>query len=221
MEDISGYDRIQAFIRLCDKGLIKEMAVKSGYINSLPELYGMKTLKESGDGHTFVRLGTVDNIKEFYNRLFQGAATIIPSWEQIETYAVSDKEKMNPKSLIREEKYLVVGVDLSKKKKDILAEFKSLLDISSKKVITKTQFFDEVRGKGKNFRYPKWHVYDLCSRGRKPNFTKVSRILSGETGQARDNDELARVLKVVKRAYKQTCQIMKTVEGEIRREVDV
>jgi hypothetical protein len=45
--------------------------------------------------------------------------------------------------------------------------------------------------------------------------------LTGKKGQARDDEMLAAGLKAVKRAYKRACEIVKLVEDEIKKRVDV
>lgn len=210
-KQITLYDRIQASLRLADKGLVKKMTIKGSYINSLPKLYGMSTLKKSDNGHTFVRVGTIGNVEKFYKRI-SSPATVIPPWKHIETYSLSDKEKMNPATLIRDGKYLAVCVDLTHKKSKILADFESLLDTLIPYIGNKTLYFGDGRGKEKTFQFSIWHVYDLYTNTKKPNFTAVARRLSGKSGQARDNAQLSACLKAVKRAYKRACEIIKAVD---------
>jgi len=121
---------------------------------------------------------------------------------------------------ISEGKYIAIRVDLSYLKREILSVIEQLLDGYAKEV-NNSRYFEETRGMGKGFQYSIWHIYDLCSVGKKPNFTEVARKLSGKKGQARDNDQLAACLKAVKRAYRYAIQIMKSVEDEIEKEVDV
>ena len=54
------------------------MFTKGNYIKSLPEYYGMTTLKQSYDGHTSARVGMINDIKKFHNKEFGSAITIIP-----------------------------------------------------------------------------------------------------------------------------------------------
>ncbi|MBI5447824.1 MAG: hypothetical protein HY939_03740 [Gammaproteobacteria bacterium] len=108
-------------------------------------------------------------------------------------------------------KYVAVLVDLSRKKRKIVSDFKDYLEGMVRTCTTDANYWEETRGKEKDFQYSIWTVYDLCSQKRKPNFTEVARILSGKSGQARDSAQLRASLKAVKRAYKNACEIMKKV----------
>jgi len=217
-KQITFYDKIQAFIRLADKGLAKEMTTKLNYTNSLPKLYGMTQLKKSDDGHTFVSVGEVDDIKKFYEKL-SSPVTVIPPWEHIETSAVSDKEKQNPAALIRDGKYLAVCVDLTRKKSRILDDLKHLLDTLIPYIGNETTYYSDGRGAEKSFQYSIWHIYDQCTRTKKPNFTAVARELSGESGQATENERLKKHLEAVKRSHKRACEIIEIVQEEIIKNV--
>lgn len=213
-KQITFYDKMQAFIRLADKGLVKEMTIKGSYTNSLPKLYGMTQLKKSDDGHTFVSVGEVDDIKKFYEKL-SSPVTVIPPWEHIETSAVSDKEMQDPAALIRDGKYLAVCVDLTRKKNRILDDLKNLIDTLIPYIGNETMYYSDGRGAEKSFKYPIWHIYDKCTRTKKPNFTAVARELSGESGQAPYNERLKEHLEAVRRSYKRACEIIKNVQEEI------
>lgn len=118
-------------------------------------------------------------------------------------------------------KYIAVLVDLSQKKSKILSDFENVIDSMFRHVEVSSQFYEETRGKTKDFQYSPWLIYDMCSKKKKPNFTEIARSLSGETGQARDSDVLAASLKAVKRAYDRAIEIMREMEKTIQKRVDV
>lgn len=133
-----------------------------------------------------------------------------------------EQASLSSGKLVSQGKYIAVLVDLSQKKSKILSDFESFIESVVRQCVTvDTQYFEETRGTKKDFQYSIWYVYDLCSVGKKLNFTEVARKLSGKAGQARDNNQLAACLKAVKRAYKRAIQIMEFVEDEIRKKVDV
>ena len=118
---------------------------------------------------------------------------------------------------------------MTQSKKKILSDFESLIDswilyvaeardatlLKSDSKRELLPYFNETRGKDKDFQYSIWQVYDLCSKSKKPNFTSVARQLTIKTGQAVDDSVLKAGLKAVKRSYKSASDIIKSVEGGI------
>ena len=210
-QKITLYDKVQALSWLSNP----EMFIKGGYVNSLPEYYGMTTLKKSDNGHTFVRVGTIGNVEKFYKRI-SSPVTVIPPWEHIETSSLSDKKKMYPSSLIREGRYLVVSVDLSKGKTDITNDLHSLIDICSKYIKKSKR-----TRKNKKHDVDIWKVFYQCNQPDfknnkgQPKYVKVVRAFYKNI-----NDKLLLDghRNNMKRAYKKACDIVKQVEKELSKE---
>lgn len=220
-QKITLYDKVQASCWLSNS----EMFIKGCCVNSLPEYYGMTTLKKSDNGHTFVRVGTIGNAEKFYKRI-SSPVTVIPPWEHIETYSLSDKKKMHPSSLIREGRYLVVSVDLSRGKTDITNDLHSLVDICSK-------YIKKSKGTRKNKKHDVdiWKVFYQCNQpGFKnnkgqPKYAKVAKLFYKEENEKIKNKSPQYMESLLdgqrnnmKRAYKKACDIVKQVEKELSKE---
>lgn len=207
-KQITLYDRVQAFTRLADKGLVKEMIVKTNYTNFLPEFYGMTTLKKSDDGHTFVRVGTIENPKKFYSKLNSPIA-VIPPWEQIETSTVSEGEKMDTASLIRKGRYLVVMVDLSEKKSVIMEDFLKLVGISEKGVL-------KSKNRERENVLDHWEIYDLYQK-KNMKIVEIVRLKYPSRAAQKGNDALSlkNECMCISRAYNKAKSIIKQVRQDI------
>src|SRR5574337_717451 len=165
MTFISTYDKQQALNRIVERardlGLEDELEKINVVINS--------------NGFSECFNPAIDVIKPWQKIESCPGAVGIPLKTLLDNGSIEKARKDGAKLWIRNNKYLVLQVDLSRKKADIVREFETLITLAGRHVTVNTQFFKETRGTEKSFQYSIWHVYDMCSQKKRPNFTEVAR----------------------------------------------
>ncbi|TVM00176.1 MAG: hypothetical protein CV087_15360 [Candidatus Brocadia sp. WS118] len=116
----------------------------------------------------------------------------------------------NPTAWLRDDRYLTVEIDLTKKKTDIIGSVSKYVDTFSKSIMNPLRMT-----RNKRTEVDLWTVYDM-RRKEGLNFTEIARRLSGKTGNPTYSPELAAFLKMVKRAYTKAEKAINTVNKELR-----
>lgn len=117
--------------------------------------------------------------------------------------------KHDPLSKYRDGRHVILAVDVTKKKQNIINEFKKLLDR-----IEKDYDIPKDTTKDKDTVENIWEVYDYKTKDGL-SLPEIARRLSGEKGNSAYNEALDMYVKRVKRAYFKAEEIINTVKREV------
>lgn len=122
-----------------------------------------------------------------------------------------EKSDLDSISKYRDGKHIIIAVDMSKKRKDIMREFgKVLARISKDYKIPKDNTRD------KETVQDIWKIYDYHKKD-KLNFVQIARKISGRKGNPSYDPKLESYVKQVRTAYKKAVDIIEQVRKEIRK----
>jgi hypothetical protein len=136
--------------------------------------------------------------------LHPSAIHVLSNWQ---------KNNLNSMSEYRDGKHVMLAIDITKKKVDIIKEFKKVLDR-----IGKDYDIQKDTSRDKDTAENIWEVYDYKTKDRL-GFTQIARKVSGEKGNPTYNAMLGVYLKRVKRAYSKAREIINKVEREVKETV--
>ncbi|MBI4822635.1 MAG: hypothetical protein HY805_00165 [Nitrospirae bacterium] len=98
-------------------------------------------------------------------------------------------------------KYLMLQIDLSKKKQSILAGVNETIDYYIKHV-------KREKTRNKRYTYPPWEIYKMRHKERL-SFVEIAKRLSGIDENPTYNPEVNKIYKAVKRSYDKALEIIK------------
>lgn len=208
---LSDYDKLQALVR------------NSQYLKDLKALQGRFTSPEAGEFCRKYGLSFPFTQEDSKSPELQETAKYFIAEDEFITKIIRHKNKNSYTLLsqeikegiahcyygfdytawLRDDRYLTVEIDLTKKKTDIINNINEYVDTFSK----------SIANRNKRTEVDPWVVYDM-RRNEGLNFTEIARRLSGKAGNPNYSPELAAFLKRVKRAYTKAGEAISVVSKE-------
>lgn len=136
------------------------------------------------------------------------------SQETKEGIIVHNYYDFNCTAWLRDDRYLTIEIDLTKKKTDIVDAVSNYVDRFSNFIVNPLR-----TTRNKSTEVDPWAIFDM-HRKDGLNFSEIARRLSGIKGHPTYNSKLEAYLKKVKRAYKKAETIKCKIDQEVENLMD-
>lgn len=121
-----------------------------------------------------------------------------------------EKSDLNSISKHRDGKYIIIAVNMSKKRQDIIRDFNKILTR-----ISKDCKIPKDKSRDKETVWDIWEIYNYHKKN-KLNLVQIARKISGQKGNPTHNSKLEAYVKQVRRAYKKAEDIIKQIGREVK-----
>lgn len=199
---INGFDYLNALVRIPEVQEDLEKLKESELINKYWGVYGFspKLLRNPQLFHRH---------NKFYHN--SGAIHVFSNWEF--GFTIGNLHFPDSIAEYRDGRHVILALDVTKKKQNIIHEFKELL-----KRIEKDYNMPKDTIKNKDTTEDIWKIYDYKTKNRL-FLQEIARNLSGEKGNSAYNEALDRRVKRVTRAYHKAEKIINTVKQEMEKTI--
>ncbi|NUO06969.1 MAG: hypothetical protein HUU07_16510 [Candidatus Brocadia sinica] len=189
---ISVYDRQQALNRIVEKA------------------------RNLGLEENLTKIDIAINSSDKFEKCFYPAVEVIHPWKEIKSYPspfknispkkiIEETQKAGASLWIRNNKYLVLQIDLTRKKTDVMREIESIISVAVKNV-------PKTKKRDRNNTLDHWKIYDMRHKDGL-NFREIANKLWPNRGT--NYLDLKNDSMQVKRAHDKAKRIIQQVEKEL------